>query len=77
MNAFAAFFGTDELPFFATSGRFPGEQRPFTRFSDLTNEVVEARIWAGIHFRTPDVQSADLGHAIARYIQTHLFAAAH
>jgi PAP2 superfamily len=77
MNALAAFFGTDELPFYATSSRFPGEQRAFTRFSGVTNEVLEARIWAGIHFRTPDVQSADLGREIARYIDTHWFAAAH
>ena len=77
MNAFAAFFGTDELPFYATSSRFPGEQRPFTRFSGLTDEVLEARIWAGIHFRTADAQSADLGREIARYIHKHQFAAAH
>ena len=77
MNALAAFFGTDALPFYATSSRFPGEQRAFTRFSGVTNEVLEARIWAGIHFRTADVQSADLGREIARYIQKHLFAAAH
>jgi hypothetical protein len=77
MNAFALFFGTDAIPFYATSSRFPAEQRPFTRFSGVTDEVLEARIWAGIHFRTPDVQSADLGRAIARYAHTHLFAAAH
>ncbi len=47
------------------------------RFSDLTNEVVEARIWAGIHFRTADVQAADLGREISRYIHKHWFAAAH
>ena len=77
MYALAAFFGTDELPFFATSSRFPGEQRAFTRFSDVTNEVLEARIYAGIHFRNPDVQSADLGSEVERYIHTHWFAAAH
>jgi hypothetical protein len=77
MSALAAFFGTDEVPFFATSSRFPGEQRAFTRFSGVTNEVLEARIWAGIHFRTPDVQSADLGREVARYIHKHWFAAAH
>jgi hypothetical protein len=77
MHAFAAFFGTDEVPFYATSSRFPGEQRAFTRFSDVTNEVVEARIWAGIHFRTADVQAADIGREIARYVHTHFFAAAH
>jgi hypothetical protein len=77
MHAPAAFFGTDEVPFFATSTRFPGELRAFTRFSEVTNEVVEARIWAGIHFRTDDVQSAELGGEIARYIHTQFFAAAH
>ena len=64
MQALASFFGSDEVPFYATSSRFPGEQRAFSRFSDVTNEVLEARIYAGIHFRTPDVQSADLGREI-------------
>jgi hypothetical protein len=77
MNAFAAFFGTDAMTFFATSARFPGEQRTFHRFSDVTNEILEARIWAGIHFRTADVQAAELGREVARYIHTHHFAAAH
>jgi len=77
MSAFASFFGTDELTFYATSSRFPSEQRVFHRFSDLTDEVVEARIWAGIHFRTADVQAAKLGRDVERYIHTHYFAAAH
>jgi hypothetical protein len=77
MHALASFFGTDEMTFYATSSRFPGAQRPFNRFSDLTNEVLEARIWAGIHFRTADVQSANLGREVERYIHTHYFAAAH
>ena len=77
MHAFASFFGRDQMTFFATSSRFPGEQRIFHRFSDLTNEVLEARIWAGIHFRNPDAQSAALGRQVERYIHTHHFAAAH
>ena len=47
MAALASFFGTDNMTFYATSGRFPGEQRTFNRFSDLTDEVLEARIWPG------------------------------
>jgi hypothetical protein len=74
MHALASFFGTDEMSFYTTSSRFPGEQRPFNRFSDLTNEVLEARIWAGIHFRTADVQAANLGRDVERYIHTHFFA---
>jgi hypothetical protein len=77
MHALASFFGTDEMSFFATSSRFPGEQRPFSRFSAVTNEVLLARIWAGIHFRNPDAQSAELGRQVERYIHRHYFAAAH
>ena len=77
MNALASFFGTDEMTFYATSSRFPGNQRTFNRFSDLTNEILDARVWAGIHFRNPDAQAATLGREVARYIHKHLFAAAH
>ena len=77
MHAFASFFGTDQMSFYATSSRFPGEQRPFNRFSDLTNEVLNARIWAGIHFRHSDVQAAQIGDDVESYIATHWFSAAH
>jgi PAP2 superfamily len=73
MAALASFFGTDNMTFYATSGRFPGEQRTFNRFSDLTNEVLEARIWAGIHFRAADVQAANLGREVEQYIHKHQF----
>jgi hypothetical protein len=77
MHALASFFGTDEMTFYATSGRYPGEQRTFNRFSDLTNEVLEARIWAGIHFRTAVVQAADLGREVEQFVHTHQFAFVH
>jgi hypothetical protein len=77
MHAFEAFFGTDEMTFYATSSRFPGEQRVFDRFSDLTNQVIEARIWAGIHFRNADVQAANLGREVEDYVHTHQFAFGH
>ena len=59
--------------FFLTSGRFPGEQRLFSRFSDVTNEILEARIWAGIHFRNADVQAANLGRNVEQYIHETQF----
>ena len=31
--------------------------RTFTSFSQAVDEIVEARIWAGLHFRTADVQA--------------------
>jgi hypothetical protein len=75
MHALASFFGSDVMStgFFLTSARFPGEQRLFTRFSDVTNEILEARIWAGIHFRNADVQAANLGHDVEQYIHETQF----
>lgn len=79
MHALASFFGSDVVStgFFLTSSRFPGEQRMFTRLSAVTDEILEARIWAGIHFRNADQQAADMGRDVERYVHKHLFAAAH
>lgn len=55
------FFGTDRVRFGVTSSRFPGETRYFNRFSAPREEIVKARVWAGLHFRTADVQGAELG----------------
>ena len=74
MHAFQSFFGTDDESFYVTSSRFPGEQLHFDRFSDLVNLIVEARIWAGIHFRNADLQAANLGREVEAWTHTHQFA---
>src|SRR5207244_10059944 len=76
-HALQAFLGTDEFDFYVTSSRFPLEQRHFERLSDLINEVIEARIWAGIHFRNPDVQAALAGERVARWTRLHYFQPLH
>jgi hypothetical protein len=40
----------------------------------VTNEILEARIWAGIHYRNADVQAARLGRDVERYVDKRLFA---
>jgi hypothetical protein len=77
MHALQSFFGTGEMTFYLTSSRFPGEQRYFTHFSDVINQIIEARIWAGIHFRRADVTAADVGLEVERYTHTHQFAFVH
>jgi hypothetical protein len=67
------FFGTNQVHFGVTSSRFPGETRYFDRFSDALNEIVDARIWAGLHFRTADIQGKILGRKIADYMARHYF----
>ena len=77
MHAFESFFGTNEMTFYVTSSRFPGEKLYFNRFSDLTNLVLNARIWAGIHFRNPDEQAENLGREVEAYTHEHQFAFVH
>jgi hypothetical protein len=67
------FFGTDEIGFDVASTRFPGELRHFDRFSQPLPEIIEARIWAGLHFRTADVQAELLGRNVANYMEGHYF----
>jgi hypothetical protein len=76
-HALEDFLGTDELTFYATSSRFPGERLYFDRLSDVTVQVLEARIWGGIHFRTADEQGALLGERVARYAELHYFGPMH
>ena len=77
MHAFQSFFGTDDMTFYLTSSRFPGEHQSYDHFSAVVNQVVEARIWAGIHFRNTDVQAANLGRAVEAYTHEHQFAFVH
>jgi hypothetical protein len=67
------FFGRDEIAFDVESSRFPGYTRSFERFSDALEEIIDARVWAGIHFRTADEQGAALGAKVARWEQHHYF----
>ncbi len=76
-NALADFFGRDKVEFDIVSGRsldgVPIPKRHFERFSDAVEEVVGARIWGGIHFRTADEQGAKMGKQIAQWIKTRYF----
>ncbi len=47
--------------------------RPFTSFSQALDEIVEARIWAGLHFRTADVQARQLGTTLANFAAANYF----
>jgi hypothetical protein len=47
--------------------------RSFDSFSQALAEIIEARIWAGLHFRTADVQGEVLGRSVAEYMAAHYF----
>jgi hypothetical protein len=66
------FFGTDKVSFSAFSAR-THTTRSFERLSDALKEVIDARVWGGIHFRTADVQGAVLGKKVAHWERKHYF----
>jgi hypothetical protein len=66
------FFRTDEMTFSAFSNR-TRTTRTFHSFSQALDEVIDARVWAGIHFRTGDVDGARLGKEVAQYLRKNYF----
>ena len=48
-----------------------GITRQWKRFSEGVEEVIEARIYSGIHFRTADEAGARLGGKVARFVSNH------
>jgi hypothetical protein len=53
----------------------PTDPRPrtFGSFTQAIDEVREARIWAGLHYRTADVQAESLGRNVVNYMVAHYF----
>jgi PAP2 superfamily len=47
--------------------------RTFASFSGTVAEIIEARIWAGLHYRTADVQARQLGTNVADYMTENYF----
>jgi hypothetical protein len=70
-NTLADFFGTDTVAL--TVVRNDGASRSFTTFSGAINEIIEARIWSGIHFRTADVDGAKIGKQVAQWREDRFF----
>jgi hypothetical protein len=47
--------------------------RSYKRLSRVLTDTINARMYFGIHFRTPDVQGAGLGIKVARWVDRHFF----
>jgi hypothetical protein len=63
------FFGTDDVAFGTTNAV---GTRNYTSFSQAVDEIVDARVWSGIHFRKADEDGAEIGKRVARW-QEHRF----
>jgi hypothetical protein len=59
------------VPILATSTTNPGFERQWESFSEGVEEVIDARIYSGIHYRTSDEVGARVGSLVARHVITH------
>src|SRR6267378_1405559 len=69
----ALYFETDQMTFSVTTTNPAAVQqtRTYDRFSDAAADVVNARIYEGIHFRFADVQARKEGRRVARWVFSH------
>ena len=71
----AAFFGRKPLAFDMVrivAGE-PNQTRSYGRFTDIIDDTIDARVYIGIHFRTADVQGAEIGKDVSRWLVHHYF----
>jgi hypothetical protein len=79
MNAAKAFFGKDRMEFDLTATvtlGFPSPTlltRHYSRFTDVVEDTIDARIWQGIHFRQADEVGAEMGKDVARWVDDRYF----
>ena len=71
MRTFELFFESDRMTFSVTTtnaGPTQRDTRTYARFSDAAQEVVDARIYEGIHFRFADEAARRQGRQVADWI---------
>jgi hypothetical protein len=65
-------FGDDPgVPLVVTSPTNTTLVRQWQTFSEGVDEVIEARIYSGFHYRTSDDVGAKLGRQVARFVVKH------
>jgi hypothetical protein len=75
-RALADVFHTQHLDLTLTSTAVP-DVRHYDSGAALRQDVVDARVWLGIHFRTADTVSRDLGIRLADWALGHYFQPVH
>ena len=69
----AAFFGTKKIGITLTS-TFPGTvPHPFESTDEMIREIIDARVFAGIHYRTSVVHGTVLGRRVAHWVTKYYF----
>jgi hypothetical protein len=64
----ADFYGTDNIPFKATSDALPGVVRSYSSFSQAAEEAGQSRIYGGIHWNCDNVEGLAMGRSLGEYV---------
>ena len=72
----ALFFGKDDITFTVTSDHPKAAQksRTYARFSDMASDMVNVRIYQGVHFRFGDQAGREQGTQVADWVFAHVAA---
>jgi hypothetical protein len=76
MNSAKAFFGSDAAEFDLISpgpSAGLGSTRHYSAFTAVIPDVIDARIYGGLHFRRADVNGAELGRRVSEYVDANYF----
>jgi len=73
-EVFSGFLGTNRIDITFTSTVVPTmPTRHFARANDLRAEIIEARLWGGLHYRGSSVAGEVLGRSVGKYVLKHAF----
>jgi len=72
VEALRTFFGTDEVRV-SLDSRTTATTRTFNRLHEIVEEVEDARVFAGFHFRSSDRTGSRLGRDVARFVAAERF----
>ena len=67
-----SFFGPGRIRF-SVDSLVTGETRYYMRFNEVVEEVNNARVWAGFHFRYSQEDGSKLGRRVARFMTRNFF----
>jgi hypothetical protein len=71
--ALADTLDTGNLHLTLISTAVPGAVRQYDTGASLRDDVINARVWLGIHFRTADTGGVDMGERVADWALEHYF----
>jgi hypothetical protein len=65
------FYGDGPHHITLTNAAAPGVVLAYTRLSEITDDIDDARVYGGIHFRTDQEAGAEQGRRVAEYVYRH------